>query len=44
VVEQRRNETRFWYKKAFADRTKSVQYGLIAEEVAEVYPDPVAFG
>lgn len=32
----------FRYKKAFADGTKPVQYGLIAEEVAEVYPDLVS--
>jgi hypothetical protein len=32
----------FLYKKSFADGTKPIQYGLIAEEVAEVYPDLVA--
>jgi hypothetical protein len=32
----------FRYKKAFDDGSKPVQYGLIAEEVAEVYPDLVA--
>ena len=32
----------FHYKKAFDDGSKPVQYGLIAEEVAEVYPDLVA--
>jgi hypothetical protein len=32
----------FRYKKALSDGTKPVQYGLIAEEVAEVYPDLVA--
>ena len=32
----------FRYKKPFADGSKPVQYGLIAEEVAEVYPDLVA--
>jgi hypothetical protein len=32
----------FRYKKAFADRSMPTQYGLIAEEVAEVYPDLVA--
>lgn len=32
----------FRYKKAFADGSKPTQYGLIAEEVAEVYPDLVA--
>jgi hypothetical protein len=29
------------YKKPFADGSKPIQYGLIAEEVAEVYPDLV---
>jgi hypothetical protein len=29
------------YKKAYADGSKPVDYGLIAEEVAEVYPDLV---
>jgi hypothetical protein len=32
----------FRYQKPFADGSKPVQYGLIAEEVAEVYPDLVA--
>ena len=32
----------FRYKKPFDDGSKPVQYGLIAEEVAEVYPDLVA--
>jgi hypothetical protein len=32
----------FRYKKPFDDGSKVVQYGLIAEEVAEVYPDLVA--
>ncbi|HLY18991.1 MAG TPA: tail fiber domain-containing protein [Bryobacteraceae bacterium] len=32
----------FRYKKAFDDGSQPVQYGLIAEEVAEVYPDLVA--
>ena len=32
----------FRYQKAFADGSKPIQYGLIAEEVAEVYPDLVA--
>ena len=32
----------FRYKKPFADGSKPVEYGLIAEEVAEVYPDMVA--
>lgn len=30
------------YKKPFADGSKPIQYGLIAEEVSEVYPDLVA--
>ena len=32
----------FRYKKPFSYGSKAVQYGLIAEEVAEVYPDLVA--
>jgi hypothetical protein len=32
----------FRYKKPFADGSRPMQYGLIAEEVAEVYPDMVA--
>jgi hypothetical protein len=32
----------FRYSRAFADGTKPVQYGLIAEEVADVLPDLVA--
>ncbi len=32
----------FRYKKPFADGSTPMQYGLIAEEVAEVYPDLVA--
>ncbi|MGA2593540.1 MAG: tail fiber domain-containing protein [Bryobacteraceae bacterium] len=32
----------FRYKKTFDDGSKPVQYGLIAEEVADVYPDLVA--
>jgi trimeric autotransporter adhesin len=32
----------FRYKQPFADGSKPIQYGLIAEEVAEVYPDLVA--
>jgi len=32
----------FRYKQAFADGSKPAQYGLIAEEVEEVYPDLVA--
>jgi hypothetical protein len=32
----------FRYKKPLADGSQPVQYGLIAEEVAEVYPDMVA--
>jgi septal ring factor EnvC (AmiA/AmiB activator) len=30
------------YKQPFGDGSKPIQYGLIAEEVAEVYPDLVA--
>jgi hypothetical protein len=30
------------YKKPFDDGSKPIQYGLIAEEVAQAYPDPVA--
>ena len=32
----------FRYKQPYADGSKPTQYGLIAEEVAEVYPDLVA--
>jgi hypothetical protein len=32
----------FRYQKPFADGSKPIQYGLIAEEVEEVYPDLVA--
>ena len=32
----------FRYPKPFADGSKPIQYGLIAEEVADVYPDLVA--
>jgi len=32
----------FRYKQPFVDGSKPVQYGLVAEEVAEVYPDLVA--
>jgi hypothetical protein len=32
----------FRYQKPFEDGSKPIQYGLIAEEVAEVYPDLVA--
>src|SRR5262249_27966864 len=32
----------FRYLKPFADGSEPIQYGLIAEEVAEVYPDLVA--
>jgi len=32
----------FRYKKPFSDGSQPIQYGLIAEEVAEVYPDLVA--
>ena len=31
----------FRYKKPYADGSKQIDYGLIAEEVAEVYPDLV---
>jgi hypothetical protein len=31
----------FRYRQAFADGSKPVEFGLIAEEVAEVYPDMV---
>jgi hypothetical protein len=33
----------FRYQKPLADGSQPVQYGLIAEEVAEVYPDLVAY-
>jgi hypothetical protein len=32
----------FRYQKPFADGSKPIQFGLIAEEVAEVCPDLVA--
>jgi hypothetical protein len=32
----------FRYKQPFNDGSKPIQYGLIAEEVEEVYPDLVA--
>jgi hypothetical protein len=32
----------FRYRQAFADGTKPIQYGLIAEEVADAFPDLVA--
>ena len=34
----------FRYKKAYGDGTKPVQYGLIAEEVAETFPELAAYG
>jgi hypothetical protein len=34
----------FHYKKPYADGSKPIQYGLIAEEVADVYPDLVVRG
>jgi Chaperone of endosialidase len=34
----------FRYKKPYADGSKPIQFGLIAEEVAEVYPDLVVRG
>ena len=33
----------FRYKKAFTDGSKPIQYGLIAEEVADVFPDLVVY-
>jgi trimeric autotransporter adhesin len=33
----------FRYKKPLADGSQPIQYGLIAEEVAEVYPDLVSY-
>ena len=33
----------FRYKKTFKDGDKPIQYGLIAEEVAEVFPDLVVY-
>ena len=33
----------FRYTKAFTDGSKPIQYGLIAEEVAEVFPDLVVY-
>lgn len=35
---------RFTYKQPFADGSTPIQYGLIAEEVAEVLPELVAYG
>jgi hypothetical protein len=34
----------FRYKKEYANGTKPLHYGLIAEEVAKVYPDLVVYG
>jgi len=34
----------FRYKKPYADGSKPIQYGLVAEEVADVYPDLVVRG
>jgi hypothetical protein len=34
----------FRYKRPYADGSKPIEYGLIAEEVAEVYPDLVVRG
>ena len=34
----------FRYKQAYDDGSKPVQYGLIAEEVAEVFPELVVYG
>jgi hypothetical protein len=44
AVSSRRAEMMFRYKKPYVDGSKPVQYGLIAEEVAEVYPDLVVRG
>ena len=33
----------FRYKHAYADGSKPIHYGLIAEEVADVYPDLVTY-
>ena len=33
----------FRYREAYSDGAKPIQYGLIAEEVAEVYPDLVVY-
>ena len=33
----------FFYKSQYDDGSHTLQYGLIAEEVAEVYPDLVAY-
>ncbi len=33
----------FRYKQPYTDGTKPIDYGLIAEEVADVYPDLVAY-
>jgi hypothetical protein len=41
---QRLRPVRFRCSKAFADGSKPLQYGLIAEEVAEVMPELVALG
>jgi hypothetical protein len=40
---QRLRPVVFRYRKPFANGSKPLQYGLIAEEVAEVYPELVAF-
>lgn len=40
---QRLRPVTFRYQKPFADGSKPIQYGLIAEEVEEVYPDLVAY-
>jgi hypothetical protein len=34
----------FRYKQPYADGDKPIEYGLIAEEVAEIYPDLVVRG
>ena len=33
----------FRYREAYADGATPIQYGLIAEEVAEIYPDVVVY-
>lgn len=44
LVVQRLRPVQFRYSAPFADGSKPVQYGLIAEEVAEVLPELVAYG
>jgi len=33
----------FRYKEAYGDGARPIQYGLVAEEVAEIYPDLVVY-